>query len=148
MNLCLGVKGQNLFFGEGLGVAKVKGFGDQVRERLRALGYVKNGKLDINGFSVDHGYIPSYVYRWAKGQVPRGQTLIRLSRDLKASPEDLLGPPPPPPKRTPHPIAGGSDGCGILAGVENLKVVSLVRLWLRTLAEAWARPLLPNVAYA
>lgn len=82
-------------------MAKVKDFGDRVRDRLKALGYVKNGRLDINGFSVEHGYVPSYVYRWSKGQVPRGQALIRLSRDLKASPEDLLGPPSPPPKRTP-----------------------------------------------
>ena len=40
-------------------MAKVKDFGDRVRDRLKALGYVKNGRLDINGFSIDHGYIPS-----------------------------------------------------------------------------------------
>jgi hypothetical protein len=90
-------------------MAKGKDFGERVRGRLKALGYVKNGRLDVNGFSVEKGYIPSYVYRWAKGEVPRGQALIRFARDLKVSPEELLGPPPPPPKRTPHPITGGAD---------------------------------------
>jgi hypothetical protein len=125
-------------------MAKAKDFGDRVRERLRALGYVKNGRLDVNGFSVEKGYIPSYVYRWSKGEVPRGQALIRFARDLKASPEELLGPPPPPPKRTPQPIAGGAalaDGQPV-APVED--VVSLIGRWLRAAFRRWALPLQPS----
>ena len=87
-------------------MAKVKDFGDRVRDRLKALGYVKNGRLDINGFSLDHGYIPSYVYRWSKGQVPRGQALIRFSRDLKASPEDFSAPRRHPRNACPTPSPG------------------------------------------
>jgi len=129
-------------------MAKAKDFGERVRERLKALGYVKNGHLDVNGFSVEKGYIPSYVYRWSKGEVPRGQALIRLARDLGCSPESLLGPPPPPPKRTPHPITGGSDPGDPRQLAKWPDLIPLMRHALRTLATAWARPLLPTYACA
>lgn len=129
-------------------MAKAKDFGERVRERLKALGYVKNGRLDVNGFSVEKGYIPSYVYRWSKGEVPRGQALIRLARDLKASPEDLLGPPPPPPKRLPHPIAGGSSEGGTSPLPNLLKDIPLIGRWLQRILAWWASPLQQQWAVA
>ena len=132
-------------------MAKAKDFGERVRDRLRALGYVKNGRLDVNGFSVEKGYIPSYVYRWAKGEVPRGPALLRFARDLKASPEELLGPPPPPPRRMPHPIAGASDGplTPLLAKCAEIRgIMSTMRRALRMWFQAWAQPLLSHGVYA
>lgn len=65
-------------------------FGHRVTERLRALGYWKDGRPDIGRFSTEKGYIPSYVYRWRAGEVPRGVMLFRLAADLGLSAEALL----------------------------------------------------------
>jgi hypothetical protein len=120
---------------------KPKGFGDRVREQLRLLGYWKNGRPDINRFCIEHGYIPSYVYRWAKGEVPRGVALLRFARDLEASPETLLGLEPAP-RRYIHPIAGGSGEAGTRPLAKLAEVLPLIGRWLR----AWAPALQPQWA--
>jgi hypothetical protein len=69
-------------------------FGERVRGRLKALGYWKDDRPDVGRFSLDRGYIPSYIYRWVAGQVPRGASLLRLAADLGVSVEWLLAVPP------------------------------------------------------
>jgi len=125
-------------------MAKAKGFGDRVRERLRALGYWKNGKPDIIRFSVERGYPASYVYRWAAGQVPRGPALFRLAKDLEIAPDWLLGIALEPVKH-PIPIAGGSGPSDGLPLAKLAEILPLIGRWLRALV---ARPLLPTHACA
>jgi hypothetical protein len=129
-------------------MGKPLGFGDRVRAQLRLLGYWKNGKPDINRFSVEHGYIPSYVYRWAKGEVPRGVALLRFARDLHASPESLLGLEPALTRRqhVHHPIAGGSGEAGTVSVVELAEKITPYLTFRDWLATWWAPPLQPQWA--
>ena len=45
---------------------------------------------------MENGYLPSYVYRWLRGEVPRAEALLLLARHLKADPAWLVGLDDPP----------------------------------------------------
>lgn len=74
-------------------MAKTPDFGARVQERLKALGYWKNGRPDVGRFSEERGYIPSYVYRWISGETPRGWRLVKLATDLEVDAAWLVPPP-------------------------------------------------------
>jgi hypothetical protein len=65
------------------------GFASRVKERLRALGYWRNGKEDVRRFCKDHGWDPAIFYPFLKTRVP-GKHLAKLARDLKTTPAWLL----------------------------------------------------------
>jgi len=81
------------------------GFGNRVRERLRALGYVRpDGTEDISSFTLKKGYIVTLFYKYLAHTTPSRENLLRLAHDLEVSPSWLLfGDPPqvgtPPLKR-------------------------------------------------
>ena len=75
-------------------MAKTPGLSERVRGRFQELGYWKDGRPDVGRFCEEYGYQSSYVYRWLRGETPRGIRLIRLARDLGVSVEWLLGSPP------------------------------------------------------
>lgn len=58
---------------------------------MLALGYVnKKGDPDVIRFSLEHGIIHTYVYRWIDSTLPDRDNLIRLGEILKVSPAWLL----------------------------------------------------------
>lgn len=92
-------------------------FAERLGASLRACGYwnAQRQGLEIGRFCVENGYLPSYVYRWLRGEVPRAEALLLLARHLKADPAWLVGLDPTPAgdqpargRRRPLPIAGGS----------------------------------------
>ena len=92
------------------------GFAQRVRERLRALGYVRpDGSEDISAFTVKKGYIITLFYKYLTHTTPSRENLLRLAQDLEVSPSWLLfGDPPsldtPPLKRKSPTKAGGRRG--------------------------------------
>lgn len=74
---------------------KTPGFGERVRERLRATGYwnAEKNRPDVIRFGLERQYVHSYIYRWLKGETPRGPELVRLAQDLGVSVEWLVGRP-------------------------------------------------------
>lgn len=102
------------------------GFGDRVRQRLLALGYVRpDGQAHISRFTTEKGYVITLFYKYLDNTTPDRENLLRLARDLQVSPawllfgDDLGSPaiaaaPAPAParpgkRRRMTPIAGGSD---------------------------------------
>jgi PAS domain S-box-containing protein len=59
-------------------------------EALRAAGYWRDRRPDVQGFCRDRGYRPQYVYAWLRGRVPGPANLTRLCRDLGVSRAWLL----------------------------------------------------------
>ena len=53
--------------------------GTRIAERMRVKGFWKDGRPDIGRFCITYGIIPSYMYRWLKGEMPRADRLIRLA---------------------------------------------------------------------
>jgi hypothetical protein len=85
---------------------KWPGVGQRIEQRLRELGYWKGDHPDVIRFSLDHRYVPQFLYKWLKdGITPSRENLLRLQQDLKApAPWILFGdevnqPPIPPRKR-------------------------------------------------
>ena len=66
------------------------GIGQRVKERLKALGYWKDGRPEVGRFSDDRGYRPQYLYAWFRDRVPGYENLVRLARDLGVPPEWIL----------------------------------------------------------
>lgn len=122
-------------------MSKTQGLGERLRERLRVLGYWQSAKNkpDVIRFSVERGYVHSYIYRWLDGQTPRGATLLKLARDLEVSVEWLLGlpgrapDPPPSRRRKPVPIRGGSANAQPLPAESDVRncALSAALRWLR-----------------
>ncbi len=69
---------------------KPQGTGDRIRGRLRALGYWKKGRPDVQRFCRERGYLPQYDYAWLEGRVPQFENLTRLGGDLAVPPAWLL----------------------------------------------------------
>ena len=88
------------------------GVGQRVKERLKALGYWKDGRPQVGRFCDDRGYRPQYLYAWFRDRIPSYENLVRLARDLGAPPEWILfgtGPPVRPPAFVePRPGAAGA----------------------------------------
>ena len=130
-------------------MATNEGFGRRLEERLRALGYWDRArrKPKVYDFALKHQYAPSAVYRWLKGEVPRGLTLLRLAADVDASLDSLLAGQSEKRARRRPPIAGGSDH--VLEAETPTRSVQRPRgdimlgTWDR-LRGWWARPLLPQ----
>lgn len=66
------------------------GIGQRVKERLKALGYWKDGRPEVGRFCDDRGYRPQYLYAWFRDRIPSYENLVRLARDLGAPPEWIL----------------------------------------------------------
>src|SRR5574341_373726 len=66
------------------------GIGQRIKERLRALGYWKDGRPAIGRFCDERGYRPQYLYAWLADRIPTYENLLRLARDLGAPPEWIL----------------------------------------------------------
>lgn len=63
------------------------GVGERMKERLRAIGYVKdNGELATASFAVNHGYVTSFVYDWLADRRTPIKELERLAKDLDTTP--------------------------------------------------------------
>ena len=57
------------------------------------------GGPEVGRFCVDYGYLPSYLYRWLRGEVPRAEKLLVLAKQLGVEPDWLLGVEEPPRRR-------------------------------------------------
>ena len=115
--------------------------GERIKERLRALGYEREGQPDAARFMRELRYDGRYFYPWLKDRTPSGENLARLAVDLRCSRAWLLlgegpapdTPPAPPRRRTPVPIRAGSTALsppaprGAAAGVEGL--CKVLRIW-------------------
>jgi hypothetical protein len=86
-------------------------FAKRLAGKLKELGYwdPTTQKPQVSRFCLENPYLPSYVYRWLKGEVPRAEALLTLAKRLDVEPDWLLGME----KKAVHPIAGGS---GALSG--------------------------------
>src|SRR5262245_29776878 len=65
-----------------------EGVGRRIEDLLRAKGYWNpaRGKPDVLRFSLEHRYIPQFVYKWlSDGVVPSRANLERLAKDLDSS---------------------------------------------------------------
>src|SRR5207249_10385799 len=97
-------------------MSRFPGVGQRVRQRLRALGYWKDGRPDVGRFCSERDYRPQYLYAWLGERIPTPDTLARPARALAVPPEPLTvgtrpptRPPardavdgtPPPPRRAP-----------------------------------------------
>lgn len=71
---------------------KLQRVGERIAERMRALGFwnERTGHPAVARFCLEKGYMPSYVYRWLKGDCPHGPALVKLARDLETSTDWLL----------------------------------------------------------
>lgn len=119
-------------------------FSERLRDTLRRKGYwdADRAAPEVGRFCVDYGYLPSYLYRWLRGEVPRAEKLLILARQLQVEPEWLVGVEEPVRRR--HPIAGGSGDGGTLPLADLDAVISLVRHWLRRMLARWAPALQPS----
>src|SRR3990167_5381643 len=66
------------------------GVGIRIQARLKALGYIKNGRPDILRFCQERAYRPQYLYAWLRGRLPAWENLVRLFRSLDVSPEWVM----------------------------------------------------------
>ena len=96
---------------------EISGLGARVVELLKKNGYESvTGRskygVDIARFTVERGYVITMFHKWLSGEArPNDDNLLRLARDLGASPGDILfgkDNRPQKPRRALHPIAGGS----------------------------------------
>ena len=72
-------------------MAKFPGVGERMKERLRAIGYVKpNGDLRVSDFCLDHRYQGTMMYDWLADRRTPIRDLERLARDLNTTPAFLL----------------------------------------------------------
>ena len=100
-------------------MARWKGVGDRIKERLRHLGYWENDKPNVSKFCDEKRYRHTYFYRWVSDETtPDPTNLDRLATDLGVTPWWLLFGPvvdqkpggQKPRRRKPVPtIAGGSE---------------------------------------
>src|SRR5437773_6071657 len=68
-------------------MSRFPGVGQRVRQRLRALGYWKDGRPDVGRFCSERDYRPQYLYAWLGDRIPTYDNLARLARDLEVPPE-------------------------------------------------------------
>lgn len=81
------------------------GFARRLAERLRQMGYWPEGRPlpNYTKFGVDHGFVPSAVYRWLHGEIPRADTFYQLCiKTQEQAHWYLLG------RRVPEPTPGMS----------------------------------------
>src|SRR5438093_10846146 len=64
-------------------MSRFPGVGQRVRQRLRALGYWKDGRPDVGRFCSERDYRPQYLYAWLGDRIPTYDNLARLARDLE-----------------------------------------------------------------
>jgi PAS domain S-box-containing protein len=64
---------------------RLPGVGERIADRLRRLGFSKQGRLDIARFCAEKGYRPQYVYAWLAGRTPTYENLEHLAGDLGVS---------------------------------------------------------------
>src|SRR5437667_12560287 len=77
-------------------MSRFPGVGQRVRQRLRALGYWKDGRPDVGRFCGERDYRPQYLYAWLGHRIPTYDNLARLARDLEVPPAWVMfgtGPP-------------------------------------------------------
>lgn len=63
-------------------VTRFPGIGTRLADRMRTLGYWKDGRPDVGRFCIERRYRPQYVYAWLRDRVPDYDNLRRLSSDL------------------------------------------------------------------
>jgi transcriptional regulator with XRE-family HTH domain len=121
-------------------------FSERLRETLRAKGYwdAERGAPEVGRFCVDYGYLPSYLYRWLRGEVPRAEKLLVLAKQLDVKADWLVGVEEAPRRRPHHPIAGGSSDDGTLPLANLAEILPLIGSWLRQ----WVWPLHSSWAWA
>src|SRR5438094_1437292 len=71
-------------------MSRFPGVGQRVRQRLRALGYWKDGRPDVGRFCSERDYRPQYLYAWLGDRIPTYDNLARLARDLEVPPEWVM----------------------------------------------------------
>src|SRR2546425_963890 len=71
-------------------MSRFPGVGQRVRQRLRALGYWKDGRPDVGRFCSERNYRPQYLYAWLGDRIPTYDNLARLARDLEVPPEWVM----------------------------------------------------------
>ena len=83
--------------------------GERIKQRLLAVGYVKNGRPDVMRFCIEQRFFPQYAYKWINaGVLPERDNLLRLAACLDVSPAWLLfGDEVTPKPRQPSPARGG-----------------------------------------
>ena len=115
-------------------------FSERLQATLRSKGYWDAGRggPEVGRFCVDYGYLPSYLYRWLRGEVPRAEKLLILARQLDVQPDWLVGVEDTP--RSARTIAGSSDA-PVTGGIMSSSLVKIVQRW-------WSAILQPQVAYA
>jgi transcriptional regulator with XRE-family HTH domain len=137
-------------------MAKTPGFGERVEQQLKVRGYWKNGKLDYTRFGLEHGFHPTDVYRWWKGETPRALTLFRFAQALGVTADWLLGIEPKKRAGSRKTLAGlllmVATG-GVLAhpgtiGADEIQTpsfLSVIRRWWRWTLAPFVQPV-PHVA--
>src|SRR2546430_1363758 len=71
-------------------MSRFPGVGQRVRQRLRALGYWKDGRPDVGRFCSERDYRPQYLYACLGDRLPTYDNLARLARDLEVPPEWVM----------------------------------------------------------
>ena len=129
---------------------RIQGVGPRLAARLLEMGYGRrDGKPDVRRFARAFDYDKTLVYEWIADRRTPTKEVDRLCADLQVSHGWLLYAEGRPDRyRVRVPITGGSDPGDPLQGAKWPDLLPLVRHWLRTLATAWARPLLPTYACA
>ena len=129
---------------------RIQGVGPRIGARLVEMGFRQpSGKPDVRAFARFFDYDKTLVYEWIADRRTPTKEVARLCADLQLSHGWLLyGEGTAEPYKPLTPIGGGADGCPTLPLANYAETLSLIRLWLRTLATAWARPLLFNAANA
>ena len=80
-------------------MSRFPGVGQRVGQRLRALGYWRNGRPDVARFCSEKDYRPQYVYAWLGDRIPAYDNLTRLAHDLDVAPEWVMFGPGPATRR-------------------------------------------------
>jgi hypothetical protein len=111
-------------------------FAKRLSGKLKELGYwdPATNKPEVGRFCLENPYLPSYIYRWLKGEVPRAEALLTLAKRLDVEPDWLLGME----KKSVHPIAGGSGQRRPQVLGVTVDVVPTYQTWRRYL---WCRRL-------
>lgn len=71
-------------------MSRFPGVGKRIRQRLKALGYWKDGRPDVGRFCGEKAYRPQYLYAWLADRIPTYDNLARLGRDLEMPPDWIL----------------------------------------------------------
>ncbi len=127
-----------------------RGFGQRVRQRMRALGYVRaDGSEDISRFTLENRYVVTLFYKYLTNTTPSRENLLRLAKDLEVSPGWLLFGDDRPRRtqtrkrpRRPVPIAGGSGQAQPLPDGSEPNHLSLIGHRLMAWFGWLARPML------